>query len=264
MSTLPELPEYQRPVMFYGKPLTFNPKTHRYAWDGKPVPSVTTIINRLGKGDALVQWAANCAVEHIRQYARSTARAVTETEWEAALAAASKAYAVKRDAAADIGTRVHDYARMILEGKTPPEPLDGPAQKAIEAFWHWVEQHCIRPLAVERRVMSAAGMYAGTTDFYGYIDDRLAVLDFKTGRGVYDEAWWQTSAYVAAIEEELRPAVSPDRWIVHLDKETGACTPHLRHSFADHEYDMAVWRSLLDLDKALRAARKHPQPKRAA
>lgn len=263
MSTLPDLPEWQKPQLFYGKPLTFNPRNHRYYWDGQPVPSVTTIINRLGKGDALIQWAANCAVDHIASRINGPDVMLWALDWQTIFNEARKAHTAKKDTAADIGTRVHDYARLILQGQTPPEPLDGPAQKAIEAFWRWVEGHKIEPYAVERRVMSRNGMYAGTTDFYGLIDGRPAVLDFKTGKGVYDEAWWQTSAYVAALEEELKTSI-PARWVVHLNKETGECMAYSRADIEDSHQDLNVWRSLLILDKALRAARKHPQAKKAA
>ncbi len=256
----PEVPEWQRPVQFYGKPLVFNPRNHRYTWDGKPVPSVTTILNRLGKGDALVQWAANCAVDHIKAHIES-ARDVSEAL--AVLEEARKAHTIKKDGAADIGSRVHAYAQMVLQGKTPPEPLDGPAQRGIEAFWRWVEQHRIEPIAVERRVMSRTHMYAGTCDFYGRIDGKLAVLDFKTGNGVYDEAWWQTSGYVMALYEELEQPI-PARWVVHLNKTTGEMTAHCRDSQGDALNDMWVWQTLVALDKAIRAARKHPQPRRAA
>ncbi len=267
MSTLPEprVPEWQQPQMFYGKPLTFNPRNHRYTWDGKPVPSVTTILGRLGKGDALIQWAANCAVDHVANaiirdglISKGDDDAIIST-----LSEARKAWTIKRDDAADIGTRVHAYARGILEGKSPPEPLDGPAQKGIEAFWRWVEQHRIEPYAVERRVMSRQHMYAGTCDFYGLIDGHVSVLDFKTGNGVYDEAWWQTSAYSIALDEEMRCGAHW-RWIVHLNKTTGECGVHCRNEETDYRHDMAVWLQLVELDKALRAARKHPQPRKAA
>jgi hypothetical protein len=263
MSTLPDLPDWQKPQMFYGKLLEFNPRNHRYTWDGKPVPSVTTIINRLGKGDALVQWAANCAVEHIEANFDPVAWGeAPEALFGEVCKEARFAHKQKKDAAADIGTRVHEYAKLILQGKNPPEPLDGPAEKAIRAFWRWVEQHRIEPHGIERRVMSAEHHYAGTTDFYGMIDGRWSVLDFKTGKGVYDEAWWQTSAYDMALREEIGGPAAV-RWIVHLNKETGECTSHCRASPEDHYGDMMVWTSLLHLDKALRAARKHPQPKKA-
>lgn len=264
MSTLPAS---ETSPVFYGKPLTFNPARHMYFWGGQHVPSVTTIINRLGK-ENLIQWAANCAVDHIE------ARLINHLNFkvipEDALRAARKAHVTIKEDAAGIGTRVHKYAQQVLQGQTPPEPLDGPAQQAVEAFWRWVEAHKIEPIAVERRVMSQTGMYAGTCDFVGMIDDQFSVLDFKTGNGVYDEAWWQTSGYAYALNEEhqhtpIAPAarnvsiIMPVRWIVHLNKTTGEMTPH-RRDHVEHDADMAVWLSLVRLDQALRTARKHPQP----
>jgi hypothetical protein len=252
--------------VFYGKPLTFNEKRHMYFWGGKHLPSVTTIISRLDK-PLLIQWAANCTADYIRQRADEWPDGYRLSQGTLSNLCEEARYAhrtIKEDAG-DIGTRVHRYARAILEGKSPEEPLDGPAQKAIEAFWQWVEMHRIEPIAVERRVMSESYLYAGTCDFFGHIDGVLSILDFKTGKGVYDEAWWQTSGYEVALAEELGNLPVPAaRWIVHLNKESGDCVPHSRTTIEDWQADRAVWLSLVKLDQALRAARKHPQPKRAA
>jgi hypothetical protein len=268
MSTLPKPdapkePEWHKPQMFYGKPLTFNEKRHMYFWDGKHVPSVTTIISRLNK-PLLIQWAANCAVEHIVQGIGAKEGAVPLPQL---LEEARKAHLTKKEDAADIGTAVHKYAQAALTGKPEPRDLPPGAIEACAAFWKWVEQHRIEPVAVERRVMSREHMYAGTCDFYGYIDDRLSVLDFKTGNGIYDEAWWQTSGYSEALIEEHTDYQNhrvlidiPIRWIVHLNKTTGQCEVYCRESFDDWNQDRNVWLSLLALDKALRIARKHPQP----
>ena len=258
MSTLPEPGQ-----SFYGRQLVFNARNHRYYWGGEAVPSVTTIIGRLAK-PLLVQWAANCAVDYIADALISDRAARTPIHLPQVFEEARKAHLTKKDEAADIGTRVHKYAQMVLQGQTPPEPIDGPAQMGIEAFWRWVESHKIEPYAVERRVMSRVHHYAGTCDFYGRIDGRLAILDFKTGKGVYDEAWWQTSAYAMALYEELPELQWMDRWVIHLDKTTGEMTAHCRNEEIDHVRDMAVWRGLLEVDKAIRAARKHPQPKKRA
>lgn len=245
--------------VFYGKPLRFNPNDHRYYWDGKPVPSVTTIINRLSK-PLLIQWAADCAVKYIREAVDDSGLVSFS---DALYERARKAHETIRDTAGDIGTAVHQYARAALTGKPEPRDLPPGAIEACAAFWLWVERHRIEPIAVERRVFSRRHMYAGTCDFFGRINGMLSVLDFKTGKGVYDEAWWQTSGYELALCEELPIEEPVIRWIVHLDKNTGECTAHMR-DVADGVLDMQVWRSLVELDKALRTARKHPQPKKAA
>jgi hypothetical protein len=257
--------------VFYGKPLTFNPRNHRYTWDGQHVPSVTTILWRLDK-PALIQWAADCAVEHIRKTPD-----FTKIDWEAA----RKAHATIRDEAGDVGTIVHKYARAVLEAKGDRQALDGltlpldvagtQALKAIAAFEAWMQTHKIEPVAVERRVFSQRFMYAGTLDFTGRIDDELSLLDFKTGNDVYDEAWFQMGGYDDALTEEHEwqdifgdsdtPRLA--HWIIHLDKNTGEFAAYRRGP----EETLAarkVWRALVGLDKCIREMPKMPRTKRAA
>lgn len=265
---------YTEPVEFYGKPLVFNPKSHRYYWDGRPVPSVTTIIGRLNK-PLLIQWAADCAVEHIEDginRAVASGAPLELLDFSPMLDGARKAHAVKRDTAGDIGTFVHKYARAMLAGGADRRELDHltlpidqagrQALKAIDAFESWLRKHKVEPFALERRVFSREQMYAGTCDFYGAIDGRIGYLDFKTGNGVYDEAWWQLSGYEDALTEELHVR-GHYRWVVHLNKNTGECEVHERGP-EDNAADLMVWRGLVALDRALRQARKHPQPRRRA
>lgn len=277
MTTLPapETPEWQKPQMFYGKPLEYYPASHRYKWDGQWVPSVTTILNRLNK-PMLIQWAADMAVEHVQKkisewpegfrYSYGTLLNICQ---EARLA-----HANIRDAAGDVGTLVHKYAKDMLEGKglpTGPEakPVPIQAANAIAAFREWLLAHKIEPIAVERRVMSRELMYSGTCDFFGHIDGKLSVLDFKTGNGVYDEAWFQMAGYEIALREELQEGslasqmMPMQHWLVHLNKNTGECAPYLRTS-EETIAAKAVWRNLVAMDRAIRDMPKMPKVKKAA
>lgn len=256
-------------MLFYGKQLTFNPKNHRYYWDGEPLPSVTTIISRLAK-PLLIQWAANCAVEHIR--AQLDLRNVVglppqegAAAFEAICEEAKKAHAGIRDEAGDVGRTVHDIARAILAGETVfdgrPRDLAPQAVMALVAFERWRAPRKIEPFGLERRIMSRRLRYAGTADFWGLVDGTHTVLDFKTGNGVYDEAWWQTSGYEYALREELGFAGPIRRVIVHLNKSTGECEVHERDSPKDREADGNVWLSLVALDTCLRLARRHKPPR---
>jgi len=249
MSTAPA----EADPILYGKPLVFKEKSHRYFWDGKPIPSVTTILGRLQK-QALIQWAANCAVDHIEANGDESAREpglflVTA----ACLTEARKAHTVKRDAAADVGTFLHDYARRRLAGEAVAvADADDPTRKVIEAFEDWRAQHDIVPLGLERRSMSLKHWYAGTMDFWGTIDGRLSVLDFKTGKGIYDEYWMQTAAYEHALLEEHPHLDRMQRWIVRLDKRNGEFEAVPRpHSAANTECFLA----LVEVDKYMRLSK---------
>jgi hypothetical protein len=245
--------------VFYGKPLVFKEKAHRYYWGGEAVPSVTTIINRLNK-PLLIQWAANCAVDYIIENF-DVAHNNTIGLKPAIAEAARKAHTVIRDTAGDIGHEVHEHARRhFMRMKFPalpllPEPEHPQAVKALAAFRDWAAQHKIEPLGVERRVFSQQRMYAGTCDFYGRIDERLTIADFKTGRAVYAEGWFQMGGYEDALREELGLSEALDHVLIHLDKNTGRCVPHLCKA-DDTEPSLNVWRALVHLDKHMRAMPK--------
>jgi len=237
-----------REIIFYGKPLRFSSCNHRYYWGGEYVPSVTTILGRLAK-PMLIQWAANCAVDHIER-----ALANGSEDMGFICQEARAAHATIRDAAGDVGTMVHEIARRILLGEQGwwiSGHLSEQVQQALKAFESWRDQHTIVPVALERRIFSAEMLYAGTCDFFGRIDGDLSVLDFKTGNGVYDEAWYQLSGYERALIEEL-PATPPlTHWIVHLSKTTGECRTYRREP-DETVSARRVWSHLVAMDRAIR------------
>jgi hypothetical protein len=248
-----ELKDAPTEHMFYGSPLKFNPKQHRYEWEGKSVPGVTSILRRLNK-PALINWAANCAVDHIEA-----------SSWphdelpdhlilnKAMLKAARGAHNAIRDTAADVGKTVHSYAEAILLGKPSSVPVASEAErKGIAAFEAWLAEHTVEPEALECRVLSRRHYYAGTTDFYGRIDGKVSVLDFKTSSAIYPEYWLQTTAYELALNEQREylgeDPVDMVRWIIRLDKKTGKFEAQSRPWTALHE---DAWVSLVSMNKYL-------------
>lgn len=223
--------------IFYGKPLIFKEGSHRYFWDGTPVPSVTTILGRLAK-PALIQWSADCAVQHIEDEVGvwcDPHGVVNPTHFEVICKEARKAYTKKRDAAAEVGTFLHDYARRRLANE--PVALadaDEPTRKVVAAFEKWRSEHDIVPFGLERRTFSRKHWYAGTADFWGTIDGRMCVLDFKTGKAIYDEFWLQTAAYDHALLEEHSHLDRMARWIVRLDKRNGEFQAEMKPPSAVH------------------------------
>jgi hypothetical protein len=197
MSTLPEQPEYQRPQMFYGRPLTYEHKRHMYFWGGQHVPSVTTIIKRLDK-PGLLQWAADMAVGHIREQWAAEEAGRINVNWLECFEQARKAHAAKRDAAADIGTVLHDIAEHVQSGRQPGPELVGKlpvedqliASNCAIALQEWMAAQRFGTADLERRVFSKELMYAGRCDRFGLINGHMAVLDFKSGGDkIYPETW---------------------------------------------------------------------------
>lgn len=211
------------PIM-YGKELKFSAGNHTYRWDGKVINSVTSILSILNK-PALVQWAANTAVEHLQAF---------PDDFEGA----RRAHTMKKEDAADVGKIVHSYAEKVLIGKAVKMPEDPKARRGAKAFEDWAKKHKLEPFDLERRIMSLEHKYAGTTDYWGKVNGKLAILDFKTSNGMYLEYWLQTAAYEHAILEELyggrSDKVQLERWLIHLDKKTGEATPYMRPFNSDH------------------------------
>ena len=139
---------------------------------GLRVPGVTTVLGVLNK-PALVPWANKLGLQgiNVREYV---------------------------DALADVGKLAH---AMVLEylsgGEIKAETGDysrntiGLAENCFIKYLEWDRQHKIEPIYLEMPLVSERHRFGGTADFYGRIDGRLTLLDFKTGKGIYDDYWIQ-------------------------------------------------------------------------
>lgn len=175
--------------------LSFAPGSHAYRLDGKPVPSVTTILGVLNK-PALPNWAAKSvaeyvadhqdAVEHLYEMGRgSMVDALKGVPWK------------KRDDAATRGTDFHKLAERIAQGEEVdvPEALVPLVEHALDFMETWR----IEPVLTEAACASREHWWAGTLDLVA--DSRhgpRAVYDWKSGRAIYSSAAYQLNAYAKA------------------------------------------------------------------
>ncbi len=74
----------------------------------------------------------------------------------------------------------------------------------------------LEPLAIERTVYCEVCGYAGTLDLYARVRGVLTVLDWKSGRAIYPEAFLQNIAYRHAATRRGMP--SAQGLIVRLPK----------------------------------------------
>ena len=213
--------------------IKFDGRAHAYTWEEKGlfVPGVTKILSRSAK-EGLLPWASNTAADYVYNslVANSTIGAVKDTdditvnigELKRICKEAKGAYRRVSKEAADIGKKVHKFAEQWLSGEQPGIPPEADERIALgcEAFLRWLREHDVRPLIPEKVCFSKRWLYAGTCDFWGYIDGELTVGDFKTSKAVYIDHLLQTAAYQVAIEEELGVTV-PARQLIRLDKTTG-------------------------------------------
>lgn len=180
----------------------FDEKTHRYYLDGKPLTGVTTILGVIAK-PALIGWASNQAVEHIKQNSDigdfmgiGSDCYVVKTS---TLEEARTAHAKKRDKAADVGTLAHKWIEEHIKGKD--NPITDDIKPMIDNFLKWEEEVKPKYLETEKRVYSAKNWYAGTLDLMLEIDGEVWLGDIKTGSGIYPEHFFQCAAYQLALQE---------------------------------------------------------------
>lgn len=220
--------------MNYNKELlAFNPHNHGHYYNGKRLLGVTTALSAISKGDGLLQWAANQAVDYLKSnlpgredYPLTGTSEQYEEDLSLIYLGAKYAWKAKRDEAASIGTIAHDWVEHYLKGEDPEWPVDPHACKSAEAALQWIQSVKWETVAIEHQVYIPELDVAGICDWYARIDGVLAVPDWKTSKALHPSYAYQTAAYLHALEEEFGEKI-PNRWLIRIDKETGEVEPRL-------------------------------------
>lgn len=160
-----------------------------YEWKGETFVSVTTVISGGVPKNFLKNWAKKLVAE----------AAVQEREVWAPKSEADAIDWLKHaddrvsDKASDIGSDVHEWAEAHVLGKPIPDPRPeiisycGSFKKFL-ADWEPKYE------ATEATVYSRTHGYAGTLDALMWIDGRLYIVDYKTGKRIYPEVALQLAA----------------------------------------------------------------------
>jgi len=106
----------------------------------------------------------------------------------------------------DIGTLVHRMIMCHIKDNTlvNDDFTSGQIDKAENCFLkylEWERQHKIDPILVEEPMVSELYGYGGTLDYFGEVDGKLAIVEYKSGKGIYDNYWYQVAAYDQLIKE---------------------------------------------------------------
>jgi hypothetical protein len=229
--------------------IDFDAKAHAYTAnlegrDAGPIDGVTGIIGRArGMGPALVGWRGKMQHEYALQaYLRLNEEGAFPEEIKELksgpsspfikeLRKSKSAWRDTADKAANVGKRVHAFAEAYA-GEDIPESDDEQFINGCAAVKQFFDESNFETISCERIVASIEHWFCGTCDRLIKIDDRLAVMDFKTSKpfvndwnGPYFEMALQLAAYAIALEEELNQEIH-DGYIVRLDKATGRPESH--------------------------------------
>src|SRR3989475_1470574 len=197
-----------------------------YTIDGRQLPPVTTILDVIAK-PALAPWYAKQERRYFEAAMLEVLSRPGARDPEYVLAAVAnavggvKAADREKQRAATIGTAIHAgiewQLRTRLGEDAGPEPiLPDAAAWAVESWRDWAASVALEPLIVERTVYCLECGYAGTLDLYAKVKGVLTVLDWKTGKAIYPEAFLQNVAYRHAAQRLGMP--SAQGLIVRLPK----------------------------------------------
>lgn len=190
--------------------------------DGKRVPGATTITGLLNK-PYLVKWANNLGLEGID----------------------SSKYT---DEAASIGTLAHQMVQDHLQ-KRPTVMSNYSAnqidlaQNSFLSYLHWEEGHKVEPIICEVPLVSEMRLYGGTVDCYCLLDGVPTIVDFKTGKAIYDEYFVQVAAYKELLIEHGYPVEQIKILRIGRDETEG----FEERTVTDARDYMTIFEDLLDI-----------------
>lgn len=155
-------------------------------------PSVTTILKETVHQPGLINWFKYSNARDIDKKLAETGR---------------------------IGTELHELFDSILKGNRAM--LKREYQPHAAAFSKWVNDVQAEPYLTEFTVFSDRYGFAGKIDFYGRVNGRNTVVDWKTGTNFGDTWGDQVAAYQLAVCEMADlPSDDVDFMILQINRES--------------------------------------------
>jgi hypothetical protein len=177
-----------------------------YTWQGRELPSVTTIRRMAGIPHGLHQWTISQVIlRAVSQHDELTAmltrerrpreRVLEKNRMEEAGKWLRRAATEERDAAAALGTAVHDAAAEGLD----PDTVDPAVRPRLLQFRDWVATAKPWILGTEFQTWNLTEGYAGTADLLvRLLDGSVWLIDLKTGKSTFSEHLLQLMGYLMA------------------------------------------------------------------
>lgn len=186
--------------------LTFDEAKHTYSIDKRIIKdSISGCLKVINK-PALIGWAAGLAVDHIsaRMY---PGMVLDEISIKDLTKGAKTAYRQRTEDAADLGTLGHKWVEDYLTAEAnnrplPALPVNSQLRNIAETFLQFMKENDVEVIAAEQKVYSEELDIAGTFDLLARFNGELAILDWKTGSGIYPEYFLQMGGYDKCLREE--------------------------------------------------------------
>jgi hypothetical protein len=141
------------------------------------VPSVTTILKILNK-PALSKWANIMGFKHQKiEDILEKSSVIGTTVHKAIYAYLSNKYFIF------ITSRICGKTLLI---------------RYLNSFLEWEKTHNIKPILLEKEMVT--DLFGGTVDFYGEVDGKMTIIDYKTSKKTYPTMFLQLAGYCIMLE----------------------------------------------------------------
>jgi hypothetical protein len=146
--------------------------------------------------------------------------------WIADVTRAGNDWTKIRDNAGDVGTLAHYLIMCTLKGEAPDtnEYSQADIQKAsncLAKFKSWLKEHPVSPVMIETPLVSEEYKYGGTLDLFAEYNGEFTLVDFKTGKALYPEYFYQVAAYRQLLQEQGWPVASARILRIGRDESEG-------------------------------------------
>lgn len=116
----------------------------------------------------------------------------------------------QRDKAANIGTIAHEILKareqgLEVDNSNIAEDDWKLALKCVESHDKWFSGMDIETILFEKELVSEVDRYGGTIDKYAYVTGEETLIDYKSGKDIYIEYFYQLTAYVNLLIENGYP-----------------------------------------------------------
>lgn len=193
----------------------------RYVQDGMGYPSVTEILKALPK-PGLEEWKKKTPNAEI--ISRDRATIGTITHWKIQCYFAHKFDLPRDPLKVDDLTVLHHNIELCKKGlgKCSLCRRKDEMAMAIPIIYSYAENifrnYEFKPIYLEKSVFSPELGYAGTMDYYGYLDGKLIIGDWKTSKAIYKDNTFgaQLAAYKHAFEKKVEAL-----FILRMNEKTG-------------------------------------------
>jgi hypothetical protein len=167
-----------------------------YPINGRHYPGNSSIVDYgLGLNESIMRYSLEEAARGIVREFKRQGKILSQQQ---AIEIGHQARSAILKSAADKGTQLHTHAYNLINKKSEYNAEND--DPYYQGLFLWLKQHDVQPVLMEKLLWDEIEGYAGRLDFFGYVDGRLRLMDFKSNRTIQPKMGLQLAGYKHLLE----------------------------------------------------------------